>query len=75
MIVSAFGFLNVFNDLMGLEIEGEWAQQAQDQAGIETGRHAVQGSNPSNLDYEIPTEGPSIEEMLAKYSSAIANLE
>ncbi|KAI9129113.1 glutaredoxin domain-containing protein [Acaryochloris sp. CCMEE 5410] len=75
MMVSAFGFLNVFNDLMGLEIEGEWAQQAQDQAGIETGRHAVQGSNPSNLDYEIPTEGPSIEEMLVKYNSVIANLE
>lgn len=75
MMVAAFGFLNVFNDLIGLEIEGEWAQQAQEQAGIDAGRHAVQSSNPSNLDYEIPSDGPSIEEMLAKYSSAISNLE
>ncbi|MGB7414721.1 MAG: glutaredoxin domain-containing protein [Thermosynechococcaceae cyanobacterium] len=75
MMVAAFGFLNVFNDLIGLEIEGEWAQQAQEQTGIEFGRHSVQDSNPSNLDYEIPTTGPSIEDMLAQYDAAVDDLE
>jgi len=74
MMVAAFGFLNIFNDLTGLELEGQWAQQASTQSGIEAGRHTAQSSNPSNLDYELPTGGPSIEEMLAKYDGAIEDL-
>jgi alkylhydroperoxidase family enzyme len=74
MIVAAFGFLNVFNDLTGLEIEGQWAQQAETQSGIEAGRHSAQAENPNNLDYELPTGGPSIEEMLAKYDNAVEDL-
>ena len=76
MMVAAFGFLNVFNDLTGLELEGQWAKQASEQAGVEAGRHsASQAENPSNLDYEIPSGGPSIEEMLAKYGKKIEDLE
>ncbi|MGD1897792.1 MAG: glutaredoxin domain-containing protein, partial [Phormidesmis sp.] len=76
MMVAAFGFLNVFNDLTGLELEGQWAKQASEQAGVEAGRHsAAQAENPSNLDYELPSGGPSIEEMLAKYAQKIEDLE
>ncbi|MBE9063886.1 glutaredoxin domain-containing protein [cf. Phormidesmis sp. LEGE 11477] len=76
MMVAAFGFLNVFNDLTGLELEGQWAKQASEQAGVEAGRHsATQDENPSNLDYELPSGGPSIEEMLAKYGQKIEDLE
>jgi len=74
MMVAAFGFLNVFNDLTGLELEGQWAQQASTQSGIEAGRHNAQSANPSNLDYELPTGGPSIEQMLAKYEGEIEDL-
>ncbi|MBE9098300.1 glutaredoxin domain-containing protein [Vacuolonema iberomarrocanum] len=74
MMVAAFGFLNVFNDLTGLELEGQWAEQASTQSSIDAGRHTAQSVNPSNLDYEIPTGGPSIEQMLAKYNREIDDL-
>lgn len=75
MIISAFGFLNVFNDLTGLEIEGDWANQAQKKVGIEAGRHGAADANPNNLDYEIPQGKLSIQDMLVKYDSAVENLE
>ncbi|WP_272062558.1 glutaredoxin domain-containing protein [Oscillatoria sp. CS-180] len=75
MMVAAFGFLNVFNDLTGLELEGKWAQQASEQTGIDAGRHqSTQDENPANLDYDLPQGGPSIEDMLAKYSGTIEDL-
>lgn len=74
MITSAFGFLNVFNDLTGLEIEGDWAKQAQEKSGIEAGRHGASSSNPNNLDYEIPQGNLSIQDMLAKYDRAVGDL-
>ena len=73
-IVSAFGFLNVFNDLTGLEIEGDWARQAG-KIGIEAGRHGSADTNPDNLNYEIPQGNLSIQDMLAKYDSAVENLQ
>ena len=75
MIVAAFGFLNVFNDLTGLEIEGDWARQAREKTGIEAGRHGSENSNPANLDYEIPQGNLSIEDMLEKYDREIGDLE
>lgn len=75
MITSAFGFLNVFNDLTGLEIEGDWARQAQEKVGIEAGRHGSEDTNPANLDYEIPKGNLTIEDMLAKYDRAIGELK
>ena len=74
MMVAAFGFLNVFNDLIGLELEGQWAEQASTQSDIDAGRHTAQAKNPANLDYELPTGGPSIEQMLAKYDAEIEDL-
>lgn len=74
MITSAFGFLNVFNDLTGLEIEGDWANQAREKSGIEAGRHGASSSNPNNLDYEIPQGNLSIQDMLAKYDSDVEDL-
>ncbi len=75
MITSAFGFLNVFNDLTGLEIEGDWASQAREKAGIEAGRHGSEDSNPDNLNYEIPKGSLSIQDMLAKCDLAVGDLE
>ncbi len=74
LVTASFGFLNVFNDLTGLEIEGDWARQASE-IGIEGGRHGTGNSNPSNLDYEIPQGDFSIQDMLAKYNAAIENLD
>lgn len=74
LVTSAFGFLNVFNDLTGLEVEGDWAQQASSQTQIDAGRHAAQASNPKNLDYDIPEDGPSIEDMLEHYDVAVGNV-
>ncbi|MEL6492687.1 MAG: glutaredoxin domain-containing protein [Cyanobacteria bacterium J06621_3] len=74
MMVANLGFLNVFNDLIGTEIEGDWAKQAEKQSRIEVGRHAVQEKKPSNLDYALPTDGPSMLEMMTKYDEAIEDL-
>lgn len=74
LIVAAFGFLNVFNDLTGVEIEGDWMQKGKE-AGIEAGRHGSDEANPSNLDYDIPEGGPSIPELFKKYETAVGNLD
>jgi glutaredoxin/alkylhydroperoxidase family enzyme len=73
MIVAAFGFLNVFNDLTSVEIEGDWMQKGKS-VGVDAGRHGSGESNPSNLDYDIPEGGPSIPEMFAKYEGAVGEL-
>lgn len=73
MIASAFGFLNVFNDLTNVKVEAEWAKKAGESAGIETGRHGVSHDRESNnLDHELPTGGPTMEEMVAKYEGLVA---
>ncbi|EDX86068.1 Glutaredoxin-like domain (DUF836) family [Synechococcus sp. PCC 7335] len=74
LIVAAFGYLNVFNDLTSVEIEGDWMQKGQ-AAGVEAGRHGSSEANPSNLDYEIPEGGPSIPELFAKYEAAVGDLD
>ncbi|MEL6581935.1 MAG: glutaredoxin domain-containing protein [Cyanobacteria bacterium J06621_12] len=75
LFASSFGFLNVFNELTGLEIEGDIARQVVEDAGIETGRHGVENSNPRNLDYEIPQGNLSIEDVAAKYNAAVGDLD
>ena len=74
LIVAAFGFLNVFNDLTSVEIEGDWMQKGS-AVGVDAGRHGSGEANPSNLDYEIPEGGPSIPELFAKYEAAVGDLE
>ncbi|MEL6780203.1 MAG: glutaredoxin [Cyanobacteria bacterium J06597_16] len=74
MMVANLGFLNVFNDLIGTEIEGDWAKQAEEQSGLKAGRHGTQENNPSNLDYALPTDGPSMSDMMTKYDEAIEDL-
>lgn len=68
MIAAAFGFLNVFNDLTGVEVEGHWAEQAEGGAGVGTGRHRTSDREATNLDYDLPEGGPSMPSMLAHYA-------
>ncbi|MEL7313364.1 MAG: glutaredoxin domain-containing protein [Cyanobacteria bacterium J06559_3] len=75
MLVAALGFLNVFNDLVGLEVEGDWVQQAQNQAGIEVGRHGATRHNPNNLEQDLPVGGPSLGAMLAQYDTAVEDVQ
>jgi alkylhydroperoxidase family enzyme/glutaredoxin len=72
-IGASMGFFNVFNDLCGLAIEGDWAEVAQSK-GIDSGRHSVEDGNPDNLAHELPAGGPTAQEMLAKYASAVGDL-
>ena len=71
MIVSAFGFLNVFNDLTGVEIEGGWAESAKDKNDIDAGRHGAGSDNPANLDYDLPEGGPSIDDLIHGYEQKV----
>lgn len=75
LITASFGFLNVFNDLTGLKIEGDWYNEANEKLGIDAGRHGVDDSNPNNLDYDLPEGGPTIKEMMGKYTAEVGDLE
>lgn len=72
MIASAFGFLNVFNDLTGVKVEAEWAAKTEQVTGITAGRHGVSTDRQSNnLDYDLPTGGPDLHQMMAKYDGLV----
>ena len=72
LMVASFGFLNTFNDLTAVAIEGDWAQLGQ-QTGVESGRHAVDARNPANLEHELPSGGPSLAELKAGYERVIGD--
>lgn len=73
MIASAFGFLNVFNDMTGAKIEGPWAAKASAATGIDTGRHHSDGDRTvGNLAHDLPQGGPSLQEMIGRYEAIVA---
>lgn len=74
LVVASFGFLNVFNDLTGLEVEGDWAALAS-ASGVPAGRHAAEDANPRNLDHDLPEGGPTLPEVMASYDAAVADLD
>ena len=41
--------------------------------GIDAGRHGAADANPDNLDYEIPTGGPTLQAMLSKYAQVVGD--
>lgn len=72
-IAAAFGFLNVFNDIVDIPIEREWAAASSENAGIEAGRHGTSDDRASdNLDGALPEGGRSAEDMIAKYERVVA---
>ena len=72
MIASAFGFLNVFNDLTGVKVEAEWASASEAGAGIDAERHGVSEDRAStNLDFDLPEGGPSLGEMIADHAAVV----
>ncbi len=75
LISASFGFLNVFNDLVGMDIEGKWASTAHDRLGLDHGRHEVnEQENPNNLAYELPVGGPTPQEIMGKYAAEVGDL-
>ena len=76
LISASFGFLNVFNDLVGMEIEGGWASMARERLDMDNGRHAVNDDeNPDNLSHNLPEGGPSPQELMGKYAAQIGDFE
>ena len=68
MIAAAFGFLNVFNDLTGVQVEAPWAKNAKDTAGLDAGRHGMsEERDSSNLAHDLPDGGPGIPGMMTHY--------
>lgn len=75
LISASFGFLNVFNDLMGMDIEGGWAAAAKERLDFDFGRHGVsEDRNPNNLSHELPSGGPTMEQMMVKYVAEVGDL-
>lgn len=59
------GLLNVFNDLLNVELEGGMAALAAQELGLEGERHAVTEADPDDLDFELPESVLTIETGLA----------
>lgn len=75
-IASVFGFLNTFNDLTSVEIEGGWNNQVQSAFTVEMGKHAIKSDstqNPDNLNFELPPLELSFPAMIAKYESIVGD--
>ncbi|WP_420607318.1 glutaredoxin domain-containing protein [Novosphingopyxis sp.] len=74
MVAGSFGYLNPFNDLTGLEVEGGWMKMGEE-VGLGSGRHGATEGNPDNLSHDIPDGGPSIEELFAKFDAEVGDVE
>ena len=63
------GILNIFNDLLNVDIEGDLAKLAVEELGIEGGRHGASESNPDKLMLlDLPEPEISLEDALAARS-------
>ena len=69
------GFLNVFNDLTALKVEGDWARAAADNLGIDAGRHGMTDENPNDLDIELPDSPLSLPEVAARLQAGTGDLD
>ena len=73
MIASAFGFLNVFNDLTGVKVEAEWASASE--AGAGHGRRPPRGEprtapRPTSTS-TCPRAARRFEEMIADHAAVV----
>lgn len=73
--VAFMGFLNVFNDLTDLKVEGDWARAAADNLGIDAGRHGMTDENPNDLDFDLPDTPFSLPEVAARLEAGIGDLD
>jgi glutaredoxin/alkylhydroperoxidase family enzyme len=71
---ASMGFLNVFNDMTGVELEAKWAELGTAR-GIEPGRVGVDGGSPPNLAHGIPEGGPTVQEIQDAYARRAGDLE
>ena len=71
-IASVFGFLNTFNDLTSVDIEGGWNRRVQGKVPIEVANHAgTTTDNPDNLNFDIPKGTESFPGMIGKYERVV----
>lgn len=79
LIAAAFGFLNVFNELSGVAVEGGWAETAREGLGISPGRHTPSAKdNPNNLGDRKQAgagAGPSVASIQASYAERVGALD
>ena len=73
LIAATSGFLNVFNDLVDMEIEADWAAKSST-VGVAAGRHGVDLGPAGRVEFHVPEHGPSMEEVLSKYNSLVGDL-
>ena len=57
--------LNVFNDLVNVEIEGDMAALAERELGLDVGRHSTTGRDPDDLNFTLPEPELTVELALA----------
>lgn len=73
-IASVFGFLNCFNDLVSVDIEGGWNKQVQERVSIDIDNHeGTMVGNPTNLNFEIPPSLESFPSMIGKYEAVVGD--
>ena len=74
LIGATSGFLNVFNDLVDMEIEADWAAKSST-VGVAAGRHGVDSGASARAEFNVPEHGPSMEDVLAKYNGLVGDLD
>ena len=73
-IASVFGFLNTFNDLTSVDIEGGWNRRVQSKTPIDVANHAgTTTDNPNNLNFEIPQGTETFPSMIEKYERVVGD--
>ncbi len=73
--VSMMGWLNLFNDLVNVEMEGHWAKRTKDMLEFDEGRHAVTDENLDDLDHDIPPVTLPVEEIGKQMVERVGDLK
>ena len=72
---EVMSLLNVFNDLVNVEIEGDMAALAVEELGLDVGRHAMADGNPDDLNFELPEPELTVETALDARRERVSDWE
>ena len=67
------GLLNIFNDLLNVELEGGMAALAAQELDLGSGRHATTDSDPDDLNFKLPEPELTIEDALAARTERVGD--
>lgn len=67
------GLLNIFNDILNVELEGGMAALAEQELGLTSERHATTDSDPDDLNFELPEPELTVEDALVQRAEQVGD--